>query len=133
MAHFYLGLAYEQKGLWDDAIRAFEKILELRPTPDFKAMLAHAYASSGRTAAARGLLQELHELAKDSYISPYDLALVHTALAEDETAIVCLERAYHEGCADMVMLRVDQRLDHLRNYPRFVQLMKLMDFPPLVG
>jgi len=129
MAHVYLGLAHEQKGLGDEAIRTFEKVFGARPVPQFKAMLAHAYAVAGRTVESRAALMDLHEVAKHSHVSPYDLAFIHAALGENEVAIDWLERAYHERCEDLVMLGADQRFDPLRKQPRFLNLMNLMDFP----
>jgi hypothetical protein len=54
-----------------------------------------------------------------TYISPYQLAIVHAGLGEKEKAVDDLERAYAERSLPAPSLRFDPRLDNLRAEPRF--------------
>ena len=130
MAHFYLGWAFEQKGMYEEAIAAFQKVVHISGNvPEFGAGLGHAYAVSGNTVKAREVLNELKALAKQRYVSPYDLALIHTGLGEEDEALDWLEKAYEERSVELALLKVDQRLDTLRKDSRFTDVLRLIGFP----
>src|SRR6185503_4052856 len=63
-ARRYLGLAYEQKGMYPQAIDEFQKGVKISGSPLMLALLGHAYAVSGKTAEARQVLNDLHDLAE---------------------------------------------------------------------
>jgi hypothetical protein len=79
-----LGWDYEQKGMHEQAIA--EKAVELTNkdsplfSPFYLAGLAHAYAVAGRRSDAETVLQGLLERARRSYVSPFDIALIYSAL-----------------------------------------------------
>jgi TolB-like protein/Tfp pilus assembly protein PilF len=73
-ALWYLGAAYEQKGMYQEAIQEFEKWLALsKGNPRALAALAHTYGVSGRRAEAEKRLRELHSLSNTRYVPPFDL------------------------------------------------------------
>ncbi len=51
---------------------------------DALAALGHAYAVSGDTLAALEVRAKLTALSKERYVSPYDIALIHAALGEND-------------------------------------------------
>ncbi len=55
--------------------------------------------------------------------------MVHAGLGDMQNALDYLERAFDEGSHWMVFLQVDDRLDPLRDQPRFVNLLERMHFP----
>ena len=67
---------------------------------------------------------------KERYVSPYDIALIHTALGGIEEAFRYLEKAYDEGAEWIIYTNVDPRLDPLRNDARFLDLMRRIGFVP---
>jgi hypothetical protein len=69
---------------------------------------------SGNAAAARQILQELRERARQRYVSAYWMALVHTGLGEKEQALAELEKAREERAVWLVWLDVELRFDRLR-------------------
>ena len=85
--------------------------------------VAHIYAASGKKEQARQLLEELIELAKSKYVSPYGVAVVYAALGEEEHAFKWLQTATEEHAAGVIYLKVDPRLDSLRAEPRFRSLL----------
>jgi serine/threonine-protein kinase len=90
--------------------------------------LGHIYAVAGRTEAARGVLENLMRLSKTRYISQYDIALIHLGLGEPDQAIEWLERGYAERDHQTVFLKVDPRLDALRDRRDFGRLLERMRF-----
>ncbi len=76
------------------------------------------------------MLNELQEVAKDRYVSPYAVAHIHAALGSKEEALHWLETAYQEHAVHMMCLKTDPRLDDLRSDRRFQDLLHRMNFPP---
>jgi TolB-like protein/DNA-binding winged helix-turn-helix (wHTH) protein/tetratricopeptide (TPR) repeat protein len=124
VAHLWLARAYLAKGLSARAIEEFEKAGSLGEGSSQAAELAHALAVSGRVADARRIFTELQRQGARRYVSPYDLALVHTGLGEKEPAFQALSAALQERSAGLRMLQTDPRLDPLRSDPRFSEFLR---------
>jgi TolB-like protein/Flp pilus assembly protein TadD len=129
--HEILGQIYEERGKLDEAIAEYRKANELEATPANFAMLAHAYAKAGRLAEARKILDKLTDLSARQYVGAYPLAIVHVALGEKEEALRLLEKSFAER--DFLLqglfgsIKMDKRLDPLRNDPRFQKLVERFD------
>src|ERR1043165_4734665 len=55
--------------------------------------LGAAYAWAGKLQQAEDVLREMNEVAEHRYISPYHIALVHSALGHTDEALDLLQRA----------------------------------------
>jgi len=129
-AHWLLGLAYMQKGLYEPAILALQKSIPLSAgSPDEPASLALAYALSGKPGEARKILGELEQQAKRKYIAPSTLADIYGALGEKDRAFALLDMAYDERDNMMILLKVEPVFDPLRPDPRFEALLRRVGFP----
>ena len=73
-------------------------------------------------------MQQLQELSKQRYVTPYVVARVYASLGEADEALRWLEIGYRERAAWMVFLKIDPRLDGLRSDPRFRDLLRRMKF-----
>ena len=99
--------------------------LELSPNdPNFLAALGHVYASSGNTAEARNILDTLFIENKQEPVSPFFFALVYAGLNDKEKALEWLEKAYEEKSGSVRYLKMEPRLQNVRNEPRYIALMK---------
>ena len=122
-----MGWAHEETGDYEAAIAAHRKAAELtNQSPNFKVQLGRAYALAGRHEEAREILDEMVQAAEQSYISSFDLAVIHTALDEKDRAFEWLEKAYSERADHLPYLKVNPRLDPLRADPRFEELLRRM-------
>ena len=74
------------------------------------------------------MLDGLFKLSKTHYAPPYYFALVYNGLGENDKAFDCLEKAFVKKNLLMVFLKVDPKWNNLRNEPRFVDLMRRMNF-----
>jgi serine/threonine protein kinase/tetratricopeptide (TPR) repeat protein len=130
-----LGWDYEQKGMYDQAIESFKKAVDLTSknapvlTSFFLGGLGHAYAVAGRRSDAEMVLQDLRERARQSYVSPFDIALIYTALGEKDSAITWMTKAVSERSTWLVYSKWEPRLDPLRNDPRFQDLLRRVRLP----
>src|SRR5262249_20107585 len=93
-----------------------------RPSP--LALLGHGYAVAGQRSQALELLEELVDLSKQRYISPYLIAIIYTGLGEKNSAFEWLEKTYEERSNMLVLLKVDPIFDRLRADPRFADLVR---------
>ncbi len=125
--HLRLGAAYEQKGMYQEAIAEYQRAIELSgDNTKTSVVLGYAYAVSGRRAEAQKELDQLKEQSN----SPYDIAMIYTALGDKEQAFEWLEKAYEDRSGGLVFLKVDPGLDSLRSDPRFADLLRRVGLTP---
>ena len=118
-----MGWAYEQKGMFQEALSALQKAF---PGTLRTASIAHAYAVSGNRTAAEKILEDLLAESKKKYVSPYDIAVIYTGLDDKERVFEWLNQAYEEHSAFMVYMQSDPRFRPLRGEPRFEDLLRRM-------
>jgi tetratricopeptide (TPR) repeat protein len=127
LAHFYLIPSYEQKGMFDEAVRELETAIVLSGgSAAMMAWLGHVYAVSGRRDKALEVLEELKAKSEREYVASYYFVLVYLGLDEKDQALIWLERAYRERSTHLVWLKVDPIFDGLRADTRFTELMRRM-------
>jgi tetratricopeptide (TPR) repeat protein len=125
VAHWHLGLAYEQKQRFDAAIEEFKTAISLSGgSPLMKAALGRAYAGSQNNHEANEMLNELNELAKRQYASAYEIATIYVALGNNEQAFQLLAKAYAEHSFHLVNLNVSPQFKSVRSDPRFQDLVQ---------
>jgi len=118
-----LGLAYQSLGLMEEALVELENArLCSGEQPTAVAALAHALASAGRRGEAARCFEQLERAACARRISPYWIALVHTAFGATGRAFECLNRAFDYHDPWLVWLKTEPRFDPLREDPRFSSL-----------
>lgn len=127
-AYVWLGLAYGEMGRHEKAIEIFEKAkAQSDGRPAMTALLGHACAVAGRTRDAETALEELREVSRTSYVSPFDLARIYIGLGEGASGLERLEDAYEERAIGLVWIGVDPTLDPVRSDPGFQDLLRRMD------
>jgi eukaryotic-like serine/threonine-protein kinase len=137
-----LGRAYAALGRYQEAIAALTTALEQSGRdPSAYAELGRTYAAAGDIQRARAILKDLYAARGDasrgdasptsrdaaagrsgSYIAAQDLAYIHIALHEYETALDLLDEAIAAHASRLIFLPVDPRVDAIRDDPRFTSL-----------
>jgi serine/threonine protein kinase/Tfp pilus assembly protein PilF len=122
--HFFIGLAYLQKGDYDRAISALERgdVSQHRD-----GHLGYAYAVSGRPEAARKLIEELRAGSRPGYLVPYHLAIIYVGLGEKDKAFACLNEACDLRSSQLYWLKVDPQLSSISDDPRFQDILRRMN------
>ena len=122
--HYYVGLAYEQKRQYGKAIAFFESATELSDgTALYLSALGHAHARSGMHEQAQEILDGLK---KAENPSPFNLAVIHLGLGNNEQAIDLLDKAIIAGNFHVLYLKAGPRFDALRDDSRFDELLARM-------
>jgi len=121
---YFFGLAYEQQGQIDRAVEGFRIAVKMSGDVTFAAAaLGHLYGTAGKAAEARAIFGELKAGAELAYVPAYDIALVCLGLGWREQALEYLSRAHQEGSGWITYLKVDPRLDPLRDDVQFPELL----------
>lgn len=87
--------------------------------PGSHALRAQALALSGQRAEAAQELARVMALSDRRYVAAYDIALIHAALADRESAFLWLERAIQDRSTLLVFLAQEPMFAALRGDPRF--------------
>lgn len=125
-ARLYLAMTYALQQRFSEAIGEYRNLPG--DNPDFKAMLGHAYAASGRRAEAQGILGELEALFGQRYVPHFWLSMIHVGWGDYGEALSCLERACDDPDDSLLSARVMPFLDPIRPSPRFDELLRRMRF-----
>jgi len=130
-AHWFLGWSYLSQRRYEEAIDEFKQAKTLSgESTGMRIELAHAYAVSGKRGEAQRMIGELMKQSKQSYVSPYGIAMIYVGLGEKDEAFTWLRKAYQERTWDLVYLKVDPKLDSLRTDPRLTDLLRQLNLSP---
>ena len=126
LAHLFLAVAWNKKGLHEQAIAELERIANGPGSRAiFKATLGFVYGQSGREAEALTILDALiGSTSPAHYVSPFHIALIYVGLGKKDQAIEWLEKAETERDPFLIYVKVDPNFDSLRNDPRFSDLLR---------
>jgi DNA-binding winged helix-turn-helix (wHTH) protein/TolB-like protein/Tfp pilus assembly protein PilF len=86
--------------------------------------LGHACAKAGKIQEAQKLLDELQDLSRQRYISPFYIALLYAGLEDKERTLEYLQKACEHRAEWMIHIKVDPVWDFLHSDNRFVDLQK---------
>ncbi len=126
--HGYLGLAYQQKGMFDEAFQETQKTLVAKLSAEQMQELRQAYATSGYKGLLTTEILLLKERSKGQYESPATLARLCAMSGQKDEAFEQLSKAYEARVDALIWLKVDPRYDNLRSDPRFSDLLKRVGF-----
>ncbi|HEX4948671.1 MAG TPA: protein kinase [Blastocatellia bacterium] len=131
VAHYTLGLAYEQKGMHEEARAEFKEAQRLDPESfSPAACMAYSQARWGSQPEARRHLEELIRSAARRHVDPYTIAVIQAALGEQEQASLWIEKAFQIRSEELLFIKVDPRADRLRTAPRFPAWLQRLHLTP---
>ena len=122
--HGYLGLAYQQKGMFDEAFQETQKMRALKWSAEQMEELRQAYAASGYKGLLTKEIELLKERSKGQYESAAELARLCALIGQKDEAFEQLNKAYEARADALIWIKVDPRYDNLRSDPRFSDLLK---------
>ena len=91
--HWFYAWSLEQTGKIPQAIGRLEDAVRVSGGPHYRAQLARLYGRIGAAGEARTVLEELRTLAKRTYVSPMDFAMIHLGLGDMESMFQSVEEA----------------------------------------
>jgi len=126
---FFLASAYIEKGMYPEAVAAARQAGEVYDSPRSISFLGFALAKSGKRAEAKAELERLLKVAKERYVSPYNVAMIYNGLGEREEALAWLEQGYQKRDPRLTFLKAEPKWDSLRSDPRFTDLVRKVGLP----
>jgi TolB-like protein/DNA-binding winged helix-turn-helix (wHTH) protein/Flp pilus assembly protein TadD len=129
-ANMELGWNYAQKRLYPEAFLECQRAVNLMPEDQITlAGCGVTYGRVGKRQDALTLLRRLKEVSTRSYLDPYNVALLYDGLGDTDHTMEWLERAYRERSGSLYCIKVEVVSDRLRFDPRFLDLLRRMNFP----
>jgi Flp pilus assembly protein TadD len=120
-----LARAFEQAGMHKQALEIYQKMVKFAPEdPGVLSLMAHEYAVSGDSAAARKIEAQLEKMRGQRYVAALYIALIWTGLDDKDRAFQWLDQAYEEDCEYLVYLPTEPMADPLRSDLRFAHLLQ---------
>ena len=130
LGYFVLGLAYERKNMFAEAVAAEESAASISGrNAHMIACLGYVLGRSGRDRDAYKVIDELKARSAQGYIAPFNVAMVYAGLGVKEQTLEWLERAFDDRSMWSVFLNAYPIFDDLRPDPRFQDLVRRMGFP----
>lgn len=128
LAHQALGRAYLEMGMYTKGVEEIRLAVRLSgESVGMLAALAHAYGLAGKTERARGILGDLTERSRRSYVPPTSIAVIYAGLGEKENALEWLEKAWGDQDVGLHTLKVHPIFNGLCTDPRFQDLLRRMN------
>jgi serine/threonine-protein kinase len=128
LGHRRLGQIYERKQMYAEALAEFDTALALAANnSETISMKGYTLAAAGQIEEAERVFEELKELSKQIYVSPYSLSRVLFGLGRYDEAFEYLEKTYQERHGILVYLKVEPLFDGLRPDPRFISMLQRLN------
>ena len=133
-AYVALGGVYLQKGMYEEAVKAYQKALSLQGFVGFiQSYLGAVYGMMGKRDEALNVLSQLLELRKTQYVTAYGIACVYGGLGENGKAFDWLGKAVEEKNGEIVFLKREAEAnvfdESIRRDPRFTELLRKVGLP----
>ena len=117
-----------QQGKIDEAITLYGDIYN-RDKLRGAAMLGYCYGLANRQADAEKIIGELHELEKQSYVSPQEFAIIYLGLNDLTDAAPLFRQAIEQKFPPAQTIFIDPLFDRLRADPAFASLAREVRLP----
>jgi len=123
--HYLLRLAFQERGMFDDAFREAQKEFAFKKySAEEIEEINREYAASGYKGLLSAELKLEKERSKRAFIDSVELARLCALLGQKNEAFGWLAKAYEAREDGLIWLKVDPRYDNLRSDPRFSALLE---------
>jgi TolB-like protein/class 3 adenylate cyclase/Tfp pilus assembly protein PilF len=128
-AQFMIGWIDLDAGKFSDAIPELEKAAATTGAPPYiAAYIGYSYGASGDRVHALAQIEVLNKRSLHGYVPPLSPAIVYLGLGDRERAMTGLQQAYAAHSQLLGLVKMDRIFDPLRKDPRFIALLKKLNF-----
>ena len=128
-AQFMIGWIDLDAGKFSDAIPELEKAAATTGAPPYiAAYIGYSYGASGDRAHALAQIEVLNKRSLHGYVPPLSPAIVYLGLGDRERAMNGLQQSYAAHSQLLGLVKMDRIFDPLRKDPRFIALLKKLNF-----
>ena len=130
LTHYFLGRAYEAKGMYDQAVEEYLKSSALGGMPpETVKKVKEVYTKSGWKPYVQLNLDQQLSQSNRRPLPPFVIAGFYARLDRKDEAIKWLEKGYEERDFRIRLLNVAFEYDSLRSDPKFKELVRRMGLP----
>ena len=129
-ARFFLGRAYEAKGMYDQAVEEYSKAsLMGNVPPEAVQAMRDVYGKFGWKAYVQMQLERMLSQSRQTSMPPFVIAGMYARVGRKEEALAWLEKGYEERDFRMTLISVSFEFDGIRSDPRFKELVRRLGLP----
>jgi len=129
-SHLQLANILTEFGDPAEALSHARRAVEIEPQSPLPVyVLCFALVRAGEIAEAEALTAKWREAAKENYVGPFFIAMCEVALGNKERAVELLDESRLENSAWMLWLASEPKLDSMRDFPPFIELVKKAGLP----
>lgn len=124
-AILWLAQAYEQKGMYQEALDALKKLDTGADTSVW--VLAEegwSHAGLGHRAEAEQIIAQMQQRSAREYVDPTLIAYVYIRLGDTDQAFAWLERGFKERAGNIPWMKIEPKFDPIRQDQRFADLVR---------
>lgn len=125
--HFVLYRLYMAKGMFAESVKEYTTVGRLLNFPESAKKLDEAFVRGGWEAFIKADLERVLEGQKSYYVRASDIAIYYAQLGDRDKTIEYLERAFYNREPLMIGLRRNRLFEHLRDDPRFTDLVRRIE------
>ena len=126
----FRGLAYAEKGRFDEALTDVQKAAQQNNHPTLLSFVAHVHAVAGNKSEARRVMHEVEESTKHRYFCPYEIGTAYVSMGDPDTAYKWFRKGVEERADCMAWLGVEPWIQPFRSDPRYAQLLRDVGLAP---
>lgn len=127
--HTVLGRIFTRQKRYDEAVSELTIARKLSgDSTEPVTQLGYVLAKAGRRSEAEAVLAELKSFAAEKYVPAYNFAMIYNGLNDRAESLNYLEQSFQEREVQMAFIKIDTRWDELRSEPRFIEIIKQMNF-----
>ena len=116
-----LMLVYVENEMYENAVSILEKYPNV---PLCAAYLGFCYARLGNIGGAHKILEDCLRISKNSYFSPYFIAIIYSGLGDPDKVFEWLNRAYEVQDPWQTMIKMVNIFANFHSDPRWTEQMK---------
>ena len=129
MPHLFASMVHVDRGMFPEALVEARKARTLSTSSTLSLGIeVYALAKMGNRAEAETVLGEMLQISKTRGMPATHIAIAYNGLGDSESALEWLEKGFAERDPKMAFLKVDPKWNDLRSSPRFIELIKRMNF-----
>jgi tetratricopeptide (TPR) repeat protein len=123
--------AYHLKGMHEEAIDIWKTSFAVKGDSEAEEALMRGYADAGYSGALSRVAEMLIARSSTTFVTPWQIGTLYTRAGKNNEALIWLEKAYEAHDSNMPSISMDPIFDGLRDDPRFLDLIRRMNFPDL--
>jgi TolB-like protein/DNA-binding winged helix-turn-helix (wHTH) protein/Tfp pilus assembly protein PilF len=130
LAHYFLGVAYSGKQMYPEALAEYRKGVATDSKDEWALSgLGWVYALMHDRTNAEKIIRQLKQDARERPDLALEIAIIYSALGEQDEAFAWLEKAYQNRDGALILVNAYPFFDQIRSDPRFAELVRKIGLP----